>query len=126
VFISDGGEDVRQVQQYLHPNSEHVIDWFHITMRLTVLQQQSKSVQEEGPQIGRAASKQVESVKQLLWQGNVEEALERMVDLLMDLDLIRKHSAPAEKRSVGAGRIRGLHSQQPGIDPEFWRALPAR
>jgi hypothetical protein len=37
VFMSDGGEDVRQVQEYLHPNSEHLIDWFHITMRLTVL-----------------------------------------------------------------------------------------
>jgi hypothetical protein len=31
VFLSDGGEDVRQVQEYLHPNSEHLIDWFHIT-----------------------------------------------------------------------------------------------
>jgi hypothetical protein len=73
VFMSDGGEDVHRVQEYLHPNSEHVIDWFHITMRLTVLQQQTKSLQEEGPQMGAAASKQVESVKHLLWHGNVEE-----------------------------------------------------
>lgn len=36
VFLSDGGEDIRQVREYLHPNSEHVSDWFHITMRLTV------------------------------------------------------------------------------------------
>ena len=42
--MSDGGEDVRQVQEYLHPNSEHLIDWFHITMRLTVLQQQTKAL----------------------------------------------------------------------------------
>jgi hypothetical protein len=34
VFMSDGGEDVRRVQQYLHPFSEHLLDWFHITMRL--------------------------------------------------------------------------------------------
>ena len=46
VFMSDGGEDVRQVQEYLHPNSEHLIDWFHITMRLTVLQQQTKALQD--------------------------------------------------------------------------------
>ena len=45
VFMSDGGEDVRQVQEYLHPGSEHLIDWFHITMRLTVLQQQTKALQ---------------------------------------------------------------------------------
>jgi hypothetical protein len=101
VFMSDGGEDVRQVQEYLHPNSEHVLDWFHITMRLTVLQQQTKSLQEEKSESGSAASKQVESVKHLLWHGNVDEALDRVTDLLMDLDLIRNHSAPAEKLSVG-------------------------
>ena len=125
VFMSDGGEDVRRVQEYLHPNSEHVIDWFHITMRLTVLLLQSKLWQEEGPQIGTAAAKQAESVKHLLWHGSVEEALDRLANLLMDLDLIRKHSAPAEETIGGAGRIRDLHSQQPGIDPEFRRAVPA-
>ena len=32
VFMSDGGENVRRVQEYLHPFSEHLIDWFHIIM----------------------------------------------------------------------------------------------
>ena len=73
---------MRQVREYLHPNSEHVIDWFHITMRLTVLQQQTKAVKEERPETGAAASKQVESIKHLLWHGNVEEALERLANLL--------------------------------------------
>jgi hypothetical protein len=101
VFMSDGGEDVRRVQAYLHPNSEHLIDWFHITMRLTVLQQQTKALQQERSQTATAVSKQVNSIKHLLWHGNVEEALERVTNLLLDLDLIRKHSAPAEKLSVG-------------------------
>jgi hypothetical protein len=26
------------LQAYLHPDSEHWLDWFHITMRITVLQ----------------------------------------------------------------------------------------
>jgi hypothetical protein len=101
VFMSDGGEDVRRVQAYLHPNSEHLIDWFHITKRLTVLQQQTKALPEERLQTGAAASKQVESIKHLLWHGNVEKALERVANLILDLDLIRKHSATAEKLSVG-------------------------
>ena len=99
VFMSDGGEDVRRVQEYLHPNSEHVLDWFHITMRLTVLQQQTKSVPAE--QGGATVSKQVESIKHLLWHGNGEEALERMAGLLLDLDMIRNHSTLAEKLAVG-------------------------
>jgi hypothetical protein len=101
VFMSDGGEDVRRVQAYLHSNSEYLIDWFHITMRLTVLQQQTKALQQEQLQAATAAAKQVNSIKHLLWHGNVEEALERIANLLLDMDLIRKHSTPAEKLSAG-------------------------
>jgi hypothetical protein len=101
VFMSDGGEDVRRVQEYLHPNSEHLIDWFHITMRLTVLRQQTKSLQAEQTEIGTAVLKQVESVKHLLWHGNAEEALDRLANLMMDVDLIRKRSASAEKLATG-------------------------
>ena len=105
VFLSDGGEDIRQVREYLHPNSEHVIDWFHITMRLTVLQQQTKALEEARPQAGAAVSRQIESIKHLLWHGNVEEALERLTKLLMDLDLIRDLSAPAEKLAAGVAEF---------------------
>ncbi|MEP7309323.1 MAG: ISKra4 family transposase, partial [Acidobacteriota bacterium] len=103
VFMSDGGEDVRQVQAYLHPGSEHWIDWFHITMRLTVLQQQTKSLQHEADRadIGAEIAAHLESVKHLLWHGNVVEALERQVALMFDLDLIRHHSAAAEKLAIG-------------------------
>jgi hypothetical protein len=75
VFMSDGGENVRRVQEYLHPFSEHLIDWFHI-MRLTVLQQQTKAMQEERPETGAEVSKRLESVKHLLWHRNTEETLE--------------------------------------------------
>lgn len=97
LFLSDGGENVRRVQEYLHPFSEHLIDWLHITMRLTVLQQQTKALQEERPQTGTEVSKQLESVKHFLWHGNTEEALERLTGLLMDLSLIQAHSAAARK-----------------------------
>src|SRR6516165_4188063 len=83
--MSDGGENVRRMQEYLHPHSEHLIDWFHNTMRLTVLQQQTKALQEERPPIGGKVSKQLESIKNLLWHGNVEEALERVANLTIDL-----------------------------------------
>jgi len=97
VFMSDGGEDVRRVQEYLQPHSEHLIDWFHITMRVTVLQQQTKALQEERPETGADVSKRLGSVKHLLWHGNTEEALERLSDLIMDLGLIQAYSGPAKK-----------------------------
>ena len=51
------------MQEYLHAFSEHLIDWFHITMRLTVLQQQTKALQKERPETGADVSKQLESAK---------------------------------------------------------------
>jgi hypothetical protein len=42
-------------------------------------------------------SKRIDSVKHLLWHGNVAEALDRMGDMLLDMELIRAHSAAAEK-----------------------------
>jgi hypothetical protein len=102
IFMSDGGEDVRRVQTYLHPHSEHWIDWFHITMRVTVLQQQIKSLQSEAKACQEAAglAKRVDSVKNLLWHGNVAEALDRLEEMLMDLEFIG--DSPAAER-MGAG-----------------------
>jgi hypothetical protein len=69
VFLSDGGETVRRLQEYLHPSSEHLIDWFHITMRLTVLQRQAKGVTGRTAAVRQETSKRLESVKHLLWHG---------------------------------------------------------
>lgn len=46
-FLSDGGDTVRDLQLYLNPQAEHLLDWFHITMRLTVLGQFVKGLRIE-------------------------------------------------------------------------------
>ncbi len=99
VFMSDGGEDVRQVQTYLHPGSEHWIDWFHITMRTTVLQQRTKSLQGEGnrSEIASGMLKKIEGVKHLIWHGNVAKALDRIGGMLLDMELNCPCSELAEK-----------------------------
>jgi hypothetical protein len=112
---------VRRVQTYLHPGSEHWIDWFHITMRLTVLQQQTKSLQAEAGRvdIGTEISTGLDSVKHLLWHGNVAEALERLAALLLDLDLIRTHSSAAAKLAVGMSDFDGYIRNNQASIPNF-------
>lgn len=119
VFMSDGGEDVRQVQECLHPNGKHLLDWFHITMRLTVLQQQVKALQAPRPGDGSAASKQIVSIKHLLWHGNVDEALDRIDNLLLDLELISRQSAPAEKLAAGISDLRTYIGNNRGSIPNY-------
>jgi hypothetical protein len=47
-FFSDGGDNVRKIPEYLNPDSEHILDWFHITMRLTVLKQCARGLRSVG------------------------------------------------------------------------------
>jgi hypothetical protein len=86
MFFSDGGTDIREVQQqYLNPEAEHYLDWFHITMRVTVMGQYAKGLdttQENRQEI----LKSLESVKHYLWHGNVARARDRIEDIHCFLD----------------------------------------
>ncbi len=102
LFLSDGGDTVRNLQTYLRPASTHVMDWFHREMKLTVIQQQNKAFIEESPEAGAHIAKGVERVKHYLWHGNVDKALECLGLLLFDLDVQRRRFPVAAKleRSV--------------------------
>jgi len=98
-FLSDGGDDVRQVQLYLNPEAEYWLDWFHITMRITVMKQMARGLAKETkpsgdidgePAVrleGKSLEKQLQSLKWNLWHGNVDRALEHIEDLQWDLEL---------------------------------------
>ena len=70
-FLSDGGDTVRKLQMWLSPQSEHLLDWFHVTMRLTVMGQMRKSLNGvESPALVEQVEKDLESLKWHLWNGN--------------------------------------------------------
>lgn len=73
-FLSDGADNVRELQYMMHPESEHILDWFHLTMRLTVLEQFSKGLSHSDEIEGKEFSKHLESAKWYLWHGNVKQA----------------------------------------------------
>lgn len=58
------------------PESEHVLDWFHIAMRLTVLEQYARGVGHHDAPEGERLLKTLSRVKWLLWHGNVHRAFE--------------------------------------------------
>ncbi len=97
-FLSDGGDTVRDLQFYLSPNSEHLLDWFHITMRVTVMGQMLKAIPDklapDKPPLDLAH--QLERVKWFLWHGNTFQALATLEDIEMDLDAVIEDDAPPE------------------------------
>lgn len=72
-FVSDGGDTVRDLQLYLSPWSEHILDWFHVTMRLTVMMNTAKGL-PKGESLDQIPTL-LERVKWYLWHGNVYKAL---------------------------------------------------
>ena len=48
-FITDGGEDIRDLPLYLNPEAEHLLDWFHVTMRITVMANIAKGLRSPPP-----------------------------------------------------------------------------
>ncbi len=92
-FLSDGADNVRDLQFIMHPESDHVLDWFHLTMRLTVLNQFAKGLIKSDPIPGKAMQEELTRVKWYIWHGNVKKALQHLEDcyiLLMDDELREK------------------------------------
>ncbi len=81
-FLTDGADDVRDLPLYLNPQAEHLLDWFHITMRVTVMAQMAKGMRSvEQPDLAADVAKELERLKWFLWHGNVFRALQIVGDL---------------------------------------------
>jgi len=89
---------VRDLQLYLSPQAEHLLDWFHVTMRLTVLQQLRKELGTAAPKLPLdEIAADLERVKWYLWHGNVfrgQQVIEHVQWELEDLD----EAVPASRK----------------------------
>lgn len=90
------------MQQSLKLQSEHILDWFHVAMRLTLLGQLAKGIpppaptgrrkpeaedeEDTGPITAEQITAELDRVKWFLWHGNSFSALETLQDLEMDLE----------------------------------------
>ena len=82
-FLSDGGDTVRDLQQNIAPYSEHLLDWFHITMKITVMKQMVSGLPNN---YGDEPHKRLESIKWNLWHGNTDKALDKVGSFFEDFD----------------------------------------
>ena len=84
-------------QAYLHPSSEHILDWFHVTMRITVMNNQCVSIKAEDEEFGTDAKDNLERIKHYLWHGNVEEGQRTVESLLLQLEARWRKSEPVAR-----------------------------
>src|SRR5262245_43582255 len=80
-FLSDGSDTVRDLQLYMSPEAEHILDWHHVTMRLTVLDQYAKGLVHCEAELGEEIREKIARLKWALWHGNLYKALYKIDDL---------------------------------------------
>ena len=128
VFLSDGGVTVRDLQTYLSPESEHLLDWFHVTMRLTVMGQMVKGMTTElkpddkCPETAAVLAdleKHLKSVKWNLWHGNVLHALQRIDDLDDDLEMLEENPANKKKLQKAVKEFRSYIEANQAFIPNY-------
>lgn len=85
-FLSDGADNLRMMQIGIYPEAEHILDWFHISMRLTVLNQCAKGIATQTKDMGATLQNLLEKIKWYLWHGNADEALRQLDSCLCICD----------------------------------------
>jgi hypothetical protein len=81
MFLSDGSDTVRNLQLYMSPEAEHILDWHHVTMRLTVLDQYAKGLVHYDQTLGEEIRQKIERLKWSLWHGNLYKAFDKIEDI---------------------------------------------
>jgi hypothetical protein len=126
-FLTDGGEDIRDLPQFINPEAEHILDWFHIAMRLTVMGQIAKGL------CVKPRPSEDDGAPEALDTARVEKNLEPLVSLARKcvpgiekdrmlgmgpggLGRRQRHSSEA---AGGRAGIRPLHRSQPERDSEL-------
>ena len=85
-FLTDGGDEIKALTELISPCGEHVLDWFHIAMRLTVLGQYAKGVAQVDAAEGARLLDDLGRLKWRLWHGDIRRALEEIRDLEDEVD----------------------------------------
>jgi len=84
-MLTDGGDSVRGLVGELSPGAAHLLDWFHIALRLTGLGQDAKGLAHHNPVEAVALQSRLERIQWRLWHGDGTEALIRAQGLADDV-----------------------------------------
>jgi hypothetical protein len=80
-FLSDGNDSLRQLQLEMSPKASHILDWYHLSMKLTVLGQYGKGLVACETARGEAICEKIERLKWSLWHGQVDKSLGKIDEL---------------------------------------------
>ena len=91
-MISDGANFLKRLPKALPQPAEHIIDWFHIAMKIQPLQQMADGLarrQDGENQVFLGLAERIRSLKWRLWNGQVDRAIALTSQIKRDLAQLR-------------------------------------
>jgi hypothetical protein len=76
-FLSDGEDSIRSLQWHLSPRAQHLLDWFHLAMRLQRLRQLLVGLAHLDAAVSTQMQSALERTKWSLWHGKPRQAFDR-------------------------------------------------
>jgi hypothetical protein len=105
--ISDGAEIMKRLPKVLPKPTTHIIDWFHIAMKIQPLQQMADHVAratDDRSDGVHSVKRDVRSVKWKLWHGQVDRAIDRLERIEADLVTRAARADATAKRMLDLAR----------------------
>ena len=118
-FMTDGGDTVINMALHMAPASEHILDWFHITMRLTVMQQYVKGLAHHNEEDADNLSRLLRQIKGFLWNGNLHDGQAVIEDLVIDLDEIETDYASVKALRKAANEFETYIANNKSMIPNY-------
>jgi hypothetical protein len=87
-FLTDGADNVRSLAVDMSPSAKHLLDWFHLSMRLQVLSRYPEGLKHYDPKQADDFTGRLGKIKWCLWHGKTDKALRRIRALADDLGKI--------------------------------------
>ena len=99
-------QEVRSLAEMIAPASEHVLGWFHITMRIMVLRQFAQGLENYDEQAGQDLLEGLRKIKWHLWHGNGYRARDEIADLQFDAEALETDYPNMRKFLTTIGEFR--------------------
>lgn len=118
-FMTDGGDTVIKIARDMAPASEHLLDWFHVTMRITVMHQYVKGLIHHNPTEGEQLARMLRQIKGYLWNGNLHDGQTVIDDLVIDLDDIETEYASIKALRKAANEFQTYIANNAWMIPNY-------
>jgi hypothetical protein len=106
--ISDGAEILKRLPRAMPKPTAHIIDWFHIAMKLQPMQQIADHMARSrrgDPEASLSIDRRIRAVKWRLWHGRTNRAIQDLQELLDGL------KPTHEIEDLSTSRLRSLNAQ---------------